>query len=125
MFSLSNTTRSATPTIPFEDMKNAVLGKRYDLSLALISEAAARRITRQTKGKDKASDVLSFPLSPDSGEIVLCLGTARAEYRAHGYSDARTFLAHLFIHGLLHLKGFAHSDTMDATENKVAARFGL
>ncbi len=123
-FSLLNKTRGATPAIPFGKIKDQVLGKDYDLSLALLQPAQARRVTRETKHKDKASNVLSFPLSKNSGEIFLCPATARAQAHEYGYKNGELFLAHLFIHGLLHLKGYAHSDMMDNEEDKVAQRFG-
>ncbi len=125
MFSLANKTRGAIPSIPFWKIKDHVLGKDYDLSLALLQPAQARRVTRETKNKDKASNVLSFPLSKDSGEIFLCPATARAQAREYGYENGELFLAHLFIHGLLHLKGYAHSDTMDNKEDQIASQFGF
>ncbi len=123
-FSLSNRTRGALPRIPFLAIKNAVLGERYELSLALLPPRAMRRISRKHRGKDKASNVLSFRLSPASGELLLCPSTARREAPLFGASY-RSHLGRLFIHGLLHLKGFAHSATMESTERDVVKRFGL
>lgn len=123
-FSLVNKTRGATPRIPFRRIKTAVLGERYALSLALLPPREARRVTRASKGYDRASNVLSFPLSQRSGEILLCPGTARVQAPAYGL-DARAFLARLFIHGLLHLKGMRHGATMEHEERRIAKRFGL
>lgn len=123
MFSIINKTSGKTLDVPFEKIKDAVLGKRYDLSLALILPKEARRITLHTKQKDKASDVLSFPLSATSGEIFLCPSTIRTNARAYTRAYEK-HLAHLLIHGLLHLKGFEHSDTMDDKEDRIARRFG-
>lgn len=123
-FSLTNKTRGALPRIPFARIKNAVLGKEYELSLALIGPAEATRVTRTTKNKDKASNVLSFPLSKKSGEILICPATARAQAPEYRMSSS-AFLAYLFIHGLLHLKGRKHSDTMEREERRIMKRFGL
>lgn len=62
----------------------------------------------------KTSNVLSFALSPTSGEILIC-PSAAAPYT----------LSYLFIHGCLHLKGRTHSDTMEREENRILKKFGL
>ena len=123
-FSLLNKTRGVTPAIPFAKIKDAALGKTYDLSVVLLTPAEARRVTLASKHIDKASNVLSFPLSSESGEIFLCPATARTQAREYGYTHHQ-FIAHLFIHGLLHLKGFDHSDTMDNEEGRIATLFGF
>ncbi len=73
-----------------------------------------RAITLQTKHKDKVSNVLSFPLSKHSGEILIC-PRAAAPYT----------IGYLFIHGLLHLKGHKHGATMERIEQTVLKRFKL
>jgi ssRNA-specific RNase YbeY (16S rRNA maturation enzyme) len=113
-FSLTNTTRSKAAGIPFKKIKEEVLGKKYDLSCALIGPAEMKRITLETKHKDKVSNVLSFPLSKTSGEILIC-PTAAAPYSV-GY---------LFIHGLFHLEGLRHGSTMENKERLVLQRFNL
>jgi len=123
-FSLSNKTRGTLPRIPFRALKEAVLGTSYELSVALLPPQEAARITRESKHKDTPSNVLSFPLSPQSGEILLCPATAKKQARLFEYTP-RVFIARLFIHGLLHLKGFSHGGTMDAEEQRVAKRFGF
>ncbi|MDE2213364.1 MAG: rRNA maturation RNase YbeY [Patescibacteria group bacterium] len=123
-FSLINKTRGGIPRVPFEKIKNDILGRNYDLSAAFITRAQARAVTRRTKHKDKASNVLSFPLSPHSGEILICPAVARAQ--APQYKKTyRAFLAELFIHGLLHLKGMRHGATMEHRERKIAAKFRI
>lgn len=123
-FSLLNNTRGKTPAIPFRKIKDGVLGSSYELSLALLTPAEARTLTRRTKKKNTASNVLAFPLGKRTGEIVLCPGTARAQAREYGYAP-REFLAYLFIHGLLHLKGRHHGATMESEERRVLKRFGF
>ena|SRR3989344_5288194 len=111
-FSLVNKTSLTFPHIPFKRIKEAVLGKRYDLSLALVGKAESRALTRKTKHKDKVSNVLAFPLSKDSGEIIICPGGSGP------YTPA-----YLFIHGLFHLRGFQHGVTMERAEDQILARF--
>ena len=123
-FSLLNKTRAKVPAVPFRKIKDSVLGRSYELSVALISASEARALTRRLKKKDRASNVLAFPLGKKSGEVVLCPATARAEAAAYGYAP-RDFLAYLFIHGLLHLKGLRHGATMEKLERRILKRFGF
>ena len=102
------------PRVPFRTIKEKVLGKSYDVSVALIPPKQMRAITRKTKNKDKVSNVLAFALTKHSGEILIC-PSAAAPYTV-GY---------LFIHGALHLKGYKHSDTMEHIEHSLLKRFKL
>ncbi len=120
--SFINKTRGTSPRIPFGAMKSFVLGKRYELSLALLTSREMRRVTLERKHKDHASNVLSFSLSETSGEILLCPETARAEAPLFEKMP-HNFLAYLFIHGLLHLKGLQHGATMEREERRIAKRF--
>jgi ssRNA-specific RNase YbeY (16S rRNA maturation enzyme) len=98
----------------FKKIKESVLGKRYDLSVAFLSLAEMRSITRKTKKKNRVSNVLAFPLSKTSGEILLCPKAAKP-----------WSLEYLFIHACLHLKGFRHSATMEHEERRILKKFGL
>lgn len=62
----------------------------------------------------KISNVLSFPLSKSSGEILIC------KKAAPPYT-----LEYLFIHGLCHLKGYKHGATMERIELRTLKRFGF
>jgi len=92
----------------FDKIKNKVLGNDYELSLVFASDALTRRLNRTYRGIDKSTNVLAFPLSKTSGEIFI--NRARAKPFSVKY---------LFIHGLLHLKGMRHGDTMERTEKKL------
>ena len=96
----------------FKKIKDFVLGKRYDLSVAFLSAAEMRRVTRRTKHKNKLSNVLAFPLSAASGEILICRAAAKP-----------FTVEYLFIHGLLHLKGLRHGVTMERRENQLLKKF--
>ncbi len=95
-------------------IKEAVLGKKYDLSVAFLQSAEMRKITLRTKKKNHVSNVLSFPLSKTSGEVLICKAAAKP------FS-----VEFLFIHGLLHLKGLKHGATMEREENRLLKRFGF
>jgi ssRNA-specific RNase YbeY (16S rRNA maturation enzyme) len=100
---------------PFKAIKNQVLGDTYDLSVAFVSVAAMRRAMKyKVTTEKKISNVLSFPLSKNSGEILLCKSAA-APYTT-GF---------LFIHGVLHLSGLKHGATMDSAEKRLLRRFNL
>lgn len=62
----------------------------------------------------KTSNVLAFPLSKTSGEILICKSAAKP------YTPE-----YLFIHGCLHLKGSKHGATMEREEYRILKRFGL
>ncbi len=108
----------------FAQLQTAILGPTYDLSVAFLSPAQMRAVTKRTKNKNKASNVLAFPLSKNSGEILLCKETARSEAKKYRMTE-RTYLAFLFIHGLLHLRGMDHGDTMEDEERRIMQQFGL
>jgi len=96
-------------------IKDAILGRRYDLSVAFVSVPEMRRAMRYKKSRTtKVSNVLSFPLSKTSGEILICKAAAKP------FS-----VEFLFIHGLLHLKGLKHSATMEREEDRLLKRFGF
>lgn len=105
-------------------LKDHVLGKKYELSFAFLGPKKMTEVTWQTKKKRKASNVLSFPLSGNSGEILICKTTANKEAKLYEMNK-ETFVVYLFIHGLLHLKGLPHGATMDSEERRIMRRFGL
>jgi ssRNA-specific RNase YbeY (16S rRNA maturation enzyme) len=100
--------------IPYQKIKTDVLGTNYDLSVAFLSPREMRAVTLRTKKIDKVSNVLSFPLSKNSGEILIC------KKAAPPFS-----VGYLFIHGLFHLKGLRHGATMEREEHRILKRFGL
>jgi len=105
-------------------MKDYVLGEDYELSLAFVGTARSQTLNRAYRGKDNATNVLSFPLSKKSGEIVITPQVARREARASGMSE-KGYLGFLFIHGLLHLDGYAHGSRMTKKERELVKHFSL
>lgn len=99
----------------FKTIKEAILGKRYDLSFALLTTTQMRKAMRYKKNPAVAtSNVLAFPLSKTSGEILICK------------SAAKPFTpAYLFIHGCLHLKGLKHGCIMEREERRLLKKLGL
>lgn len=123
-FSRTYTTKGRPPSLPFVRLKEAILGDAYDLSLVFVSSARSQELNRTYRKRDKPANVLSFPLDEETGEVFIDL--AEAKRQAPSYSETyRKFVAHLFIHGLFHLKGFTHGSTMEREERKIRSRFHL
>jgi len=123
-FSLSKTVRSRAPQIPFADIATAILPKGYNLSLVLIGDALGKKLNQEHKGRDYPTNILSFPLSTDSGEIFI--NVRRAEREAKKFTHTPTkHIQYLFIHGCLHLAGYPHGGTMDVLEKKYMKKFSI
>jgi probable rRNA maturation factor len=110
------------------------MGLRGDVSVLLTGDAQIRRLNRQFRGKDTATDVLSFPApdSPDgyrrlAGDLAISVETAARQAEEFGHSLA-TELQILALHGVLHLGGLDHeSDTGQMARKEAVLRrnFGL
>lgn len=122
-FSLSSTVRSY-PNLPYGEMKNTVLGKKYNLSLVFVGETRAQRLNQENRGKTYIPNVLSFPLFENSGEIFICPKAAAKEAKDFDLSY-EGYIGFLFIHGLLHLAGHDHGNEMDRLELKYLKKFKL
>lgn len=105
-------------SIPFDKIREAILGTDYDLSLVFANKQLSHELNSKYRGKDKPTNVLSFPLSDTSGEIFLDLETIKDEAPDFEMSYEE-FVLFLFIHGLLHLKGMEHGDTMESEEKEL------
>ncbi len=123
MFSLSHTTRTY-PRLPYEAMKDAILGKRYTLSLTFVGNARAQALNQTHRKKTYVPNVLSFPLDTTTGEIVIAPQIAKKEAVKFNMTY-EGYIGFLFIHGCLHLKGHDHGDTMDRAEQKYCKLFKL
>lgn len=107
-----------------------------EISVLLTSDAAIRELNRDHRGKDKPTNVLSFPtagpdepLQPLLGDIVLARETLIREAEAEGKPFA-DHLRHLAVHGTLHLLGYDHetdaeAEEMEALETAILAELGV
>lgn len=124
----SNLTISSTvkkyPNLPFQSYKDEILGKKYNLSLAFIGAKKAKALNIATRKKTYVPNVLSFPLSDTQGEIYLCPETAYSEAKDFKLSP-KGYIAFLFIHGLLHLKGSDHGAAMESLEQRYLKQFKI
>lgn len=106
----------------FEKIKKDILGKKYSLSIAYVSEKKSQEINKKYRKVNKPTNVLSFALSKEEGELVLCKSIIKKELKKFG----RTFpelLGFLVIHGMLHLKGMEHGSIMEEAENKYDQKY--
>ncbi len=92
------------------------------MTLRIVAAAEGRRLNRQWRGKDKPTNVLSFPagepLAPGDeavslGDIVICAPVIRREAGEQG-KTLRAHWAHMVVHGVLHLLGYDHESERDA-----------
>ncbi|TAL02827.1 MAG: rRNA maturation RNase YbeY [Rhodospirillaceae bacterium] len=139
-------------TAPVRDNHTRKSGPRtgLEISVVLTGNAVVRRLNRVYRGKDKPTNVLSFPAdapptratarflingrpAPTApwllGDVVIAYGVAAAEARAEGKTLA-AHLAHLVLHGVLHLLGYDHEDdrdvvVMERLEREIMARMGF
>ncbi|HVI09443.1 MAG TPA: rRNA maturation RNase YbeY [Candidatus Binatia bacterium] len=80
------------------------------VNILITGNPELRRLNRQFRGKDAATDVLSFPAAYDSrsaGDVAISADIARANARALGHSAAQEVKI-LALHGILHLAGYDH-----------------
>jgi len=120
--SITNKANGKRPRLPFARLKDAILGSEYDLSVALVSPRDSRKLNRAHRGKDKPTNVLSFPYDKQSGELVVDIETSSKDAPNFGMGTQK-FLLFLVIHGMLHLKGFDHGSTMERAEKKFLKMF--
>ena len=106
----------------------------FEVTLLLTDDTEMRELNRAWRGKDAATNVLSFPAGVSVaqggeprplGDVVLAAETVQREAEAQGVSPA-DHVSHLVVHGVLHLLGFEHendanAEKMEALETKVLA----
>lgn len=112
-------------------------GARRAVTVRLAGWAESRRLNRAWRGKDAATNVLAFPAGPGAtggadaglGDLVVCLPLVHREAREQGKTPLG-HLAHLVVHGTLHLLGHDHdrepaARRMEALEARILGRLGF
>ena len=109
---------------------------RIEVNVALFDTEAARELNLRYRGKNYATNVLSFPYEPAPreksgllGDLVLCPPVIAREAAEQGKA-VRDHYAHLTIHGVLHLLGYDHENDadaakMEALERRILAGLGI
>lgn len=110
------------PVLPFLDIKEKILGKNYSLTIIFCTPDESKLRNKTYRDKDYPTNILSFPLEKNEGEIYISLATARRDSKNFDMSYQK-FLHLLLIHGILHLKGHDHSSTMEKLEDSYLNKF--
>ena len=117
---------------------------QYEISIKLAADEDVRALNRDYRGKDKATNILSFPMmSPEDigqcmddgaqelmlGDMILAHGVCTREANERGVSTA-AHATHLIVHGTLHLLGYDHvveneAEAMEALEVRIMRGLGL
>lgn len=122
--SIRRLTKGELPSLPFVKIKEAVLGKKYDLSIVFVGDKLSNELNLRYRGKDKPTNILSFPISKTSGEIFMNLNQTRKDAKEfeRKYDN---FVAFTLLHGFVHLKGYDHGDEMEKIEIKFRKKFDI
>ncbi|WP_353198207.1 rRNA maturation RNase YbeY [Sandarakinorhabdus sp.] len=134
---------AAVAETPHADLDAAPMS--VEVAVRLTNDAEVHELNRQYRGKDKPTNILSFPMlsadmlvqlaNSDDGEVllgdlVLAAETVLVEAAAKGWTPGQ-YVAHLVVHGTLHLLGYDHEDDeaaaehMEALERAACARLHL
>ena len=111
----------------------AALSQEGALAVLLTDDAAVRELNRRWRGKDAATNVLSFPAAataaPWLGDVALAYETCAREAAEQG-KPLGAHVTHLVAHGVLHLLGWDHqtdaeAEEMESLERQILARLGV
>lgn len=118
----------------------AVRERDVEVTVRLVSEDEGRRLNHDYRGRDYATNVLTFTYGdefelpdgadmPQMGDVVLCVPVVLREAAEQGKTVEAHF-AHLVVHGMLHLQGFDHetpeeAEAMEALEIALLAGLGF
>jgi len=114
----------------------AIGAEKSEATIVFVSDETIRKLNRQFRGKNYATDVLSFPNQPEAfevenkehlGELVISVQRAQAQARRNGLSFSNE-VRQLILHGLLHLSGYDHETDkgeMNRLELKLRKRLGI
>ena len=108
----------------------------HDVSIVFVSDPKIKKLNRQFRGKNYATDVLSFPNHAEAfesqneealGEIVISVDRAAAQAKENGLSFSNE-VEQLILHGLLHLCGYDHetdNGEMNRLELRLRRKLGI
>ena len=110
----------------------AALETDVQATIRFVDAKEGRTLNRDFRGKDYATNVLTFvyETQPVLGDLVICTAVVRRETKEQG-KLFKAHLAHMVVHGMLHLQGYDHETgavdaaRMEARERAILARFGI
>ncbi|WP_339781538.1 rRNA maturation RNase YbeY [uncultured Marinobacter sp.] len=107
-----------------------------EVTIRIVGLDESQALNQQYRGKDKPTNVLSFPFEapagitvPLAGDLVICAPVVEDE-ATEQLKESSTHWAHMVVHGMLHLQGYDHIDdedaeAMEALEIRLLAQFGF
>jgi probable rRNA maturation factor len=135
-----DTTSLCFPAVSKETGKTGVWHDKVSLAILLTNDAEVKTLNRDYRGKNKPTNVLSFPDGSEEmgahgktvkhlGDIALAYETIAREAAEQGKA-LKHHLTHLTIHGILHLMGYDHeaeaeANAMETLEIAILARMGI
>lgn len=130
--SIQRATQRETPSrSQFLRWVKAVLNVDTEVTIRIVSANEGRALNAAYRGKDYATNVLTFPLTEEPhlmGDIILCAPVVEKEAREQG-KDLMAHYAHMTVHGILHLHGYDHeteaqAELMEALEVETLRKLG-
>lgn len=130
--SIQRATRRETPSrSQFLRWVKAALNVDTEVTIRIVSANEGRALNAAYRGKDYATNVLTFPLTEEPhlmGDIILCAPVVEKEAREQG-KGLMAHYAHMTVHGILHLHGYDHeteaqAELMEALEVQILAKLG-
>nr|WP_246590932.1 rRNA maturation RNase YbeY [Georgfuchsia toluolica] len=102
------------------------------VTVRFVDTNEGRKLNCEFRGRDYATNVLSFPYETDPvvGDLVLCVPVVLREAREQ-HKPAAAHFAHMIVHGMLHLQGYDHeagkreAQRMEEKEREILVRFGI
>ncbi|MCB5185042.1 rRNA maturation RNase YbeY [Methylobacillus gramineus] len=102
-----------------------------EATLRIVDEEEGRTLNRDYRGKDYATNVLTFPLVEEPwliGDIILCAPVVAREASEQG-KTVEAHYAHMTVHGILHLHGYDHeeeaqAELMESLESSILSKLG-
>ncbi len=130
--SIQRATKRETPSrSQFLRWVKAALNVDTEVTIRIVSANEGRALNAAYRGKDYATNVLTFPLAEEPyliGDIILCAPVVEKEAREQG-KDLMAHYAHMTVHGILHLHGYDHeteaqAELMEVLEVQILAKLG-
>jgi probable rRNA maturation factor len=119
-----------------EKALQSIGAKKRDATLVFVSDDAIRKLNRQFRGRNSATDVLSFPSEAETfeaegkanlGDVIISVQRAETQAKANGLNFSNE-VEQLILHGLLHLCGYDHETDkgqMNRLELKLRKKLGI
>lgn len=115
----------------FRRWAKAALRVNTEVTIRIVDETEGRILNNTYRGKDYATNVLTFPLTDEPhliGDIVICAPVVEAEAKAQ-HKQLEAHYAHLTVHSVLHLHGYDHETEaqaalMESIETAIITKLG-